>query len=161
MNGQARGVHGAVVGGFLGASLLVAAVVAPHAFASFPTRAQAGDYVGGVLRVIDGWAIAAGLVAAGEVLLGPGRFSRTRYALAGLLVAVGVASYALAAKLAAMRAALGPIDALPATDPGRRHFGALHGVSMLILLIGMLAALASLLLPRAGGDPAHSRSPSG
>ena len=69
--------------------------------------AQAGDYVGGVLRVIDGWAIAAGLVAAGEVLVASGRFPRTRYALAGLLVAVGVASYALAAKLAAMRAALG------------------------------------------------------
>jgi hypothetical protein len=45
-----------------------------------------------------------------------------------------------------MRAAMGPIDAVPPDDPRRKAFGALHGISMLILLIGMIAAAASIAL---------------
>lgn len=157
MERWARALHAATVGGWLGAAAITGFVVAPHAFASFPTRAQAGDYVGGILRVIDAAAIAAGLVAGGLVLMrGAGRAG---LAAAALLVLVGIASLLLDAKLGAMRAAMGPIDALTQDDPRRRHFGILHGISMLILLFGMLSAAWSLVL--GPGQDSSRRSSSG
>jgi len=156
MERWARALHAATVGGWLGAAAITGFVVAPHAFAAFPTRAQAGDYVGGILRILDGAAIAAGLVAGGLALMRGG--GRARLAAAALLVLVGIASLLLDAKLAGMRAAMGPIDALAADDPRRRHFGILHGISMLILLFGMLAALGSLWLGPGQGSSRSSSS---
>ena len=134
-------------------------VVAPHAFASLATRAQAGDFVGGILRVIDGAALAAGSIAIGVAVLRGGRFLRTRVGLGVGLMTVGAASFALAVKLAAMRLAMGPIDQLGIDDPGRKTFGVLHGVSMLILLAGMLTAAASLALE--AQDESSRKSTSG
>jgi hypothetical protein len=151
MKAWTRFLQTLLVGGWLGAALIVGFVVAPHAFAVFPTRVAAGDFVGGILRILDGAAIAAGLTAAGGSVLRPGRFGRVRAGLGWTLAVVGVASLGMDAQLAMIRASLGPIDALPADDPGRRHFGMLHGLSMLILLIGMMAATASLALDAAAG----------
>jgi Domain of unknown function (DUF4149) len=152
MRSWTRFLQTALVGGWLGAALIVGFVVAPHAFAAFPTRVQAGDFVGGILRVVDGVAIAAGLFAAGGSVMRPGRFGRLRVGSGWALAIVGVASLGMDEKLAQIRASLGPIDALAADDPGRRHFGMLHGISMLILLVGMLSAGASLALDAAAGN---------
>ncbi len=159
MKGWARALHAACVGGWLGAALITGFVVAPHAFASMATRAQAGDFVGGILRVIDGAALAAGAIAIGVAVLRGGRFFRTRVGLGAALVAVGSVSFALAAKLAGMRLAMGPIDQLGVDDPRRKTFGVLHGVSMLILLAGMLTAAASLALE--AQDESSRKSTSG
>ena len=69
------------------------------------------------------------------------------------MAAGGAAGLAMAAKLASLRSSLGPIDALPPDDPGRRTFGALHGISIVVLLAGMLAALAAIAL-EAATEPA-------
>lgn len=146
------------VGGWLGAAALAGFVVAPAAFATLPTRAAAGSFVGGILGPVNLWCVVAGLVALAAVAATPGnaRLRKSRWAAAGLLLAVGIASVVLRAKIGAMREALGPIDALAPEDPGRRAFGALHGVSMVVMLAGLLAAAASLFLhaveSRVGGD---------
>jgi hypothetical protein len=132
------------LGLWLGAALLTAFVVAPHAFGSFATRAEAGEFVGGILLAVYLGGLAAGLIALGVAVLEEHR-RRLRAPLGGAVIAAAIVSLCLRAKLAAMRATLGPIDALDPADPGRRAFGAWHGVSMLVLLAGMIAALAAVL----------------
>ena len=160
MRSWPRTIHALLVGGWLGAALLAAFAVAPSAFASFATRAEAGSYVGGILRVIDRAAVAAGLVATGlAVLGGDARFRKARIGAAIALTVAGVASLLLDAKIASLRASLGAIDALPMDDPGRRHFGMLHGISIVILLAGMIAAAASIVLEQ--NQDSSRRSSSG
>lgn len=143
------------LGVWLGAALLTAFVVAPHAFASFATRAQAGEFVGGILLAVYLGALAAGLIGLGAAVMeGPRR--RARGALSGAVIVTAIASLLIRAKLAAMRAALGPIDALDPADAGRRAFGAWHGVSMLVLLAGMIAALAAVLAAYESGTSSVS-----
>ena len=135
-----------VVGGWLGAAGLAGFVVAPAAFAALPTRAAAGTFVGGILGPVNVWCVLAGLVALGTVAVRGGRLRSSRWAAAGVLLAAGVASVVLRAKIGAMREALGPIDALAADDPGRRAFGALHGISMVVMLVGLIAAAGASFL---------------
>lgn len=138
--------HAAVIGAWLGAAAITAFAVAPAAFEALPTRAAAGTFVGGILRAVYAGALVAGGVAIAVPVLRGGRWVRLRSVLGGTLAVAAVASIALAARIASMRDSLGPVDALPPDDPGRRAFGALHGVSILVLFAGMIAALAALAL---------------
>src|SRR3954462_1514598 len=136
-----RAVHTIAAGGWLGAAAITGFVVAPHSFTAFPTRVAAGEFVGGVLHFIDAFAILAGGIVVIVAVLEGGRFGRVRTGLGLALAAVGIASLGLARHIATLRASLGPIDALPPDSPGRKHFGMMHGVSVLIFLAGMLVAL--------------------
>ena len=133
---------------WIGAAALVAAVVAPAAFAVLPTRALAGALVGRVLPVI----FVSGIVATGAAaFLGwnaAASFPRLRLALPLLAaLACAVAQFGVAPRIARLRAEMGPsIEALPPADPRRAQFGRLHGVSVAIMGIGMLAAGAALVL---------------
>lgn len=154
------GFHAVAVGGWLGAAALAGFVVAPAAFETLPSRAAAGSFVGGILGPVNLWCVLAGAVACAAVAMRGSRFTKGRWAAAVLLLAAGIASVVLRAKIGAMREALGPIDALAADDPGRRAFGALHGVSMIVMLVGLLAAAASLFL-EAAAQPTSRSSASG
>lgn len=131
---------------WLGAALLAAFSVAPAAFAALPTRAEAGSFVGGILRFV----YAGGIVASVAALLVTGSRGgsrrNVRLGLAAIVALASAGSFAIAAKIGAMRAALGPIDALPPDDPQRRTFGMLHGVSVLVLFVAMVAALLAIAL---------------
>jgi hypothetical protein len=139
---------GALLAAWTGAALLVAAVVAPAAFAVLPTRALAGALVGRVLPVILLAGIAAGALAA---WLGPGAapaFARARLVLplVAALLCAG-AQFGVGPRIARLRAEMGPsIEALPAGDPRRAQFGRLHGVSVALMGAGMLAAGGALVL---------------
>lgn len=139
----------ALLGAWLGAAAITAFAVAPAAFEALPSRSNAGTFVGGILRVVYAGGLIAGV--AGGVIIGKrgGKRRALRVALAVTVAAAAAASLGLAAKIAAMRASLGPIDALPIDDPGRRTFGALHGISVAVLLAAMLAALAAIALESA------------
>ena len=155
-------LHAAVLAAWTGAAVLTAARVAPAAFEALPTRAEAGSFVGGILRAVYLTGIAAGLVAAGVAVVRGARLRIARVTVAALVLTANAASLVIAARIATMREALGPIDALPPDDPGRRAFGALHGVSMLVMLAGVLAALAAIVLePLAQADSRSSSSGSG
>jgi hypothetical protein len=139
---------GALLAAWIGAALLVAAVVAPAAFAVLPTRALAGALVGRVLPVMFLSGLVVGALAA---LLGRGAapaFSGARLALplvAALLCAA--AQFGVGPRIARLRAEMGPsIEALPADDPRRARFGKLHGVSVALMGAGMLAAGGALVL---------------
>ncbi|HZF69096.1 MAG TPA: DUF4149 domain-containing protein [Gemmatirosa sp.] len=137
----------AVLAAWIGAALLVAAVVAPAAFAVLPSRALAGAVVGRVLPVIFVGGIVAGAVAA---LLGMGAAPYARARLALPLVAAAaclVAQFVIGPKIQRLRAEMGPnIEALAPTDPRRAQFGKLHGFSVAWMGAGLLAAGAALVV---------------
>jgi uncharacterized membrane protein len=131
---------------WLGASLLVAAVVAPAAFAVLPTRTLAGALVGRVLPVIFWSGIALGVIIA---LLGS-RMGLGRFGLASsvlLALASAAAQLIVSPRIEALRSSIGgAVDALDATDPRRMAFGRMHGISVLLMGIGMIAAAVALVV---------------
>ncbi|MDB4889018.1 MAG: hypothetical protein JWL61_873 [Gemmatimonadetes bacterium] len=131
---------------WLGASLLVAAVVAPAAFAVLPTRTLAGALVGRVLPVIFWSGMALGVILA---LLG-GRMGLGRFGLVSsvlLALASAAAQLIVSPRIEALRSSIGgAVDALDATDPRRMAFGRMHGISVLLMGIGMIAAAFALVV---------------
>jgi hypothetical protein len=122
---------------WLGATLLFTAVVAPAVFAVLPTRALAGLVVGRVLPVLFWSGALVGLV------LAVGSDGWRRVAALVLVAATLGAQLGVAPRIERARAALGPsVEDVPSDDPRRAAFGRLHGISVLLLGIGMLGALA-------------------
>ncbi|HXH72798.1 MAG TPA: DUF4149 domain-containing protein [Mariprofundaceae bacterium] len=60
--------------------------------------------------------------------------------LLALVLLVAVNEFALAPKMAALKAAMGPIDLLPKDNPQRAEFGMWHGISAVLHLLSTLAA---------------------
>jgi hypothetical protein len=134
---------------WLGAALLLAAVVAPAAFAALPSRALAGAVVGRVLPAVFVAGIVAGaLVAALELAGTAAPFGRARLVAAAVLAgACGIAQFVVGPRIHRLREAIGPsIEALAADDARRAAFGRLHGISVAWMGAGMLAALVALVL---------------
>ncbi len=121
-----------VLGGWIGAMLLFAAVVARAAFDVLPTTQLAGDLVGAVLGPLETIGMAAGLLLAVlAVVLGR---SRATASLATLLATLcAVSHFGVSASLAELRAA-------PAGSRGAA-FGWLHAASVGLLGITLLGAL--------------------
>ncbi len=136
----------AVLAAWVGAAVLMAASVAPAAFASLPSRALAGTVVGKVLPVIFVSGLAVGLLAAWLVGAGPG--GRLRAGLALLVTgACGVAQFVIGPRLGRLRDQMGGhIEALPLDDVQRVAFGRLHGFSVLWMGVAVLAALLVVVL---------------
>jgi hypothetical protein len=142
---------------WLGAAILVAAVVAPAAFAVLPSRALAGALVGRVLPVIF-W---------GGIIIGVAVFALARATSAGSLAMSGVAvliagcliaQLVISPRIERIRDAVGgPIDALAVTDPRRIDFGRLHGLSVACMGVAGLGALLTLFVLM---RTATSRNPS-
>lgn len=129
---------------WLGAALITVTVVAPGAFAVLPTRAMAGDMVGSVLP----WVFRSAIVVHFAVpYIAPALRRRTVVMAATMVAAFASVSALLFVdpRIAAIRAAaVVPIDQLPPADPRRTLFGLLHGVSVALLGLAMLANAAML-----------------
>ncbi|HEY1403097.1 MAG TPA: hypothetical protein VGB05_03090, partial [Pyrinomonadaceae bacterium] len=68
-------------------------------------------------------------------------------ALALLALATGVGHWVVAARMAALRVAMGrPIDEVAASDPLRLAFNSLHGYSVAAMTTAMLAAVVAFIL---------------
>jgi len=130
---------------WLGATLLIGAVVAPAAFAVLPTRTLAGALVGRVLPTLFWSGAGVGLLIA---LLGrTDRSARTRSVL-GLvtMVACLAAQLIVSPRIARVRADVAvPIDQLAREDARRVAFGRLHAVSVALLGVAGLSGAAALL----------------
>jgi len=129
---------------WLGASILFAAAVAPALFAVLPGRALAGEVVGRVLPVLlySGVAIAV-LVGGREALQG----MRVRGLVALIIAATCGYGVSLGRRIDQLRASIGgQIDALDVADARRVEFGRLHGVSVGLLGVAMLAALVLIIM---------------
>ena len=129
---------------WLGAAVFVAAVITPAAFAVLPTRALAGAIVGRALPVLFTLGLLVGAaVAFMNQATGAGRLVTGG---ASALALSSVSALLIATRLRAAVAAMGsPVDALDMTDPRRVAFGRMHGLSVLLLGIGLLAASVALV----------------
>lgn len=131
---------------WLGAALLVAAVVAPAAFSVLPTRTLAGALVGRVLPVVFWSGMLIGVVTAAAAWTLSARAWPTGAAIA-LVAACAAALLVIAPRIERVRRAIGgAVDALDPSDPRRQAFGRLHGLSVLCLGVGGLAALLAIIL---------------
>ncbi|MEO8622215.1 MAG: DUF4149 domain-containing protein [bacterium] len=133
---------------WLGAAVFVAAVIAPAAFAVLPTRALAGAIVGRALPVLFTLGV---LIGAAVALLNQGIIAPRMVTLGAAMLSVMSASALMVEiRLRGVLTAIGtPIDALDPSDPRRAAFGRLHGVSVLLMGVGVVgASLALLVLTR-------------
>jgi len=134
---------------WLGGAIIVAAVVAPAAFAALPSRTLAGALVGRVLPAVFLSGLAIALV---NVVLDAMNAAAAGAAvrLAASVVWAGctaAAQFIVGPRIERLRSAAGgPIDALAPDAPLRMAFGRLHGASVGLLGFAMLAALAVLIL---------------
>ena len=134
---------------WLGIAAVVAASVAPAAFAVLPTRALAGALVGRVLPFVFWSGMVLAAVAAWLVRSERGAPHATARAISalGVALACAVAQLVLAPQIARLRTQIGPsLDALAASDPLRLAFGRLHGYSVLCMGAGMVAAVVAIVL---------------
>lgn len=140
------------VGLWLGAAIFFSFSLAPSAFAVLPSRELAGAVVQRNLTVIN---LGGFLIGAVVLLLGiPLRplAHKLLWWVEGIMlglmtVAAAVGHWIIAARLRELRAQMDrPIDLLPVTDPIRVAFNQLHGYSVVVLTIGLIAALVAWLL---------------
>ena len=147
IGGRALGVHLTslvALSLWLGAVLVVGAVVAPAAFAVLPTRTLAGAVVGRVLPTLFWSGAAIGLLVA---VLGRRDGAARAHPLFGLAVTIAClgAQLVVAPRIARVRADVAvPIDRLAREDPRRVAFGRLHMASVALLGVAGLAGVGAL-----------------
>jgi hypothetical protein len=141
-----------LLGMWLGAAVLFSFAVAPGAFAVLPARELAGAIVTRIIGVVNvgGFALALLLLVTAFARRGAARkraWTLEVVALAALALATGVGHWVVAARMAALRVALGrPIDDVAASDPLRVAFNSLHGYSVAAMTTAMLAAVVAFIL---------------
>lgn len=133
---------------WLGASAFFSAFVARAAFDVLPTRALAGALVGRLLPILFAWGIATAIVSIlVEVNERAMRLRSTRFGAAVCIgLACTVAQFLVGPRIEKVRATIGPaVDALAPSDPRRIEFGRLHGVSVGLLGVALIAAFVYLI----------------
>jgi hypothetical protein len=141
-----------LLGMWLGAAVFFSFAVAPSAFAVLPARELAGAIVTRTIGVVNagGFALALALLATAFAQRGAAtRRARAVEVIALALVALGtgVGYWVIAARMAALRVAMGrPVDEVAATDPLRLAFNSLHGYSVAAMTTAMLAAVVAFIL---------------
>ena len=140
------------IGMWFGAAVFFSFSLAPSVFAVLPSRELAGAVVQRNLTVINLAAFWIGIL--GLMLSVPSRrwlagiLGWIELALIAIMTAAGaIGHWVIAARLRGLREQMDrPIDLVAATDPIRVTFNQLHGYSVTVLTIGMVAALAAWLL---------------
>ena len=135
---------------WLGAMAYFSFVVAPAAFAVLPTRQLAGNLVNRALGITEliGIALGATLI----VLLLIARTARRKafwfeLVLLSLMTAAMLSSrLVVSRRLHELRARLGDVSALAATDPYRLAFDQLHQYSVWLMSFAIIAALVLIVL---------------
>ncbi len=147
-----------LLGLWLGAAIFFGAAVAPALFGVLHgaglTNANelAGMIVSRLLSIINrgGFEISLFLfVTAFFVNKNESRFRRfaEMISLAIMSIMTGVGQWVIAARMSALRAAMqGHIDQIAFKDPRRIAFDGLHGYSVKVMTVAMLAALFAFLL---------------
>ena len=142
---------------WLGAAIVVSAVVAPAAFALLPTRTLAGALVGRVLPTLFWSGAVVGIVAA--LLSRAHAYGGVRVACTLVLAAACLAAQlGVAPQIERVRESIpGPVDALARDDARRVAFGRLHGISVALLGAAAIAGAAALAFTVRGLSTARVR----
>jgi hypothetical protein len=152
-------VHRLISALWLGSAFFLM-LAASAAFRASPNPTAAADVVGAMLARWHYIALAAPLALFALTLRHARRFTLVVLFVA-LLLAAGQVFVDLRIRAIRMSSPVS-ISALDRNDPVRKRFGALHGVSMLLLLLQAIAAgvvVGSAAVPAAAGAP--SRRPAG
>jgi Domain of unknown function (DUF4149) len=143
---------------WLGAAVFFGAVVAPTAFTvlrsfAVPNASEiAGTIVTRALSVVSISGFLIGLfllVTAFARRNAPGSvgFLVELVCLVIIVVATGIGHWVITARMLALRAAMAlPIDQIPVDDPRRIAFDSLHGYSVKVFGVGVIAALLAVVL---------------
>ena len=143
---------------WLGAAVFFGAVVAPTAFTvlrsfAMPNASEiAGTIVTRALSVVSISGFLIGLfllVTAFARRNAPGgvSFLVELVCLVIIVVATGIGHWLITARMLALRAAMAlPIDQIPVDDPRRIAFDSLHGYSVKVFGVAMIAALLAVVL---------------
>jgi len=135
---------------WIGGLIFFAFVVAPAAFAVLPTRHLAGNVVTRSINILHWMGIISGLVFLVSSLLfnqltrGAFHAFSPRHILIVLMLALTLISqFGIIPRMDTLRASMGEIDSVPADNPARMQFDALHVWSTRIeggvLLLGLVA----------------------
>ncbi|HXW61423.1 MAG TPA: DUF4149 domain-containing protein [Candidatus Acidoferrales bacterium] len=146
------------LGGWVGAIVYFAAVVARGAFAVLPTRDEAGRVVAFTLTGLHamGLLLAAIFVLASVLVAkGPKTFVAPTVLGVLLMALLTMASqYRVIPRMERLRNQMGSLDQTPASDPRRAEWDRLHATSVgmegAVLLIGVLTLFLTL---REDGSP--------
>jgi hypothetical protein len=143
---------------WLGAAIFFSAAVAPSAFKvlrgfDLPNASEiAGSIVTRTLSVVNTSGFIFSLLLLLTAFVLKGGYTRRAFVLQTVLLLIvaittGVGEWVIAAKMRGIRAALQTtIDRLPAGDPSRVAFDALHGYSVTALSIAIIAALVAFFV---------------
>ena len=143
---------------WLGAAVFFGAVVAPTAFTvlrsfAVPNASEiAGTIVTRALSVVSISGFLIGLfllVTAFARRNAPGSvgFLVELVCLVIIVVATGIGHWLITARMLALRAAMAlPIDQIPVDDPRRIAFDSLHGYSVKVFGVAVIAALLAVVL---------------
>jgi hypothetical protein len=141
-----------LLGMWLGAAVLFSFAVAPGAFAVLPARELAGAIVTRTIGIVNVGGFLIALLLLATAFARRGAATRRAWtveviALALLALATGVGQWVVAARMAALRVAMGrPIDEVAESDPLRLAFNSLHGYSVAAMTTAMLAAIVAFVL---------------
>jgi cellulose synthase/poly-beta-1,6-N-acetylglucosamine synthase-like glycosyltransferase len=135
---------------WLGAMAYFSFIVAPAAFAVLPTRQLAGNLVNRALGITELIGIVLGATLL--VLLFAARAARRKafwfelVLLSSMTIAMLVSRFVVSQRLHGLRAQLGDVSALAATDPNRLAFDQLHQYSVWLMSFALMAALVLIVL---------------
>ena len=136
---------------WLGGAVFFSFVVAPSAFRVLPQRELAGAIVTRTIAVVNVGGFVVGLFVLALGFLANDGAARRRsrlvetVALALVAICCGVGHWVVSARMIALRAAMGrPVDAVAAGDPLRAAFNSLHGYSVGLMTVAMLAGVVAL-----------------
>jgi hypothetical protein len=136
---------------WVGGITFLSFVEAPTAFSVLPSRHMAGTVVGHSLTLLHWIGLFSGVAFLGCSMLlsslstGSAQPLAARHVLVlAMLLLTVVSQFGISPKMATLRAQFGDIDAVPANDPGRMQFDALHVWSVRlevgVLILGLAAA---------------------
>jgi len=136
---------------WVGGITFLSFVEAPTAFSVLPSRHMAGTVVGHSLTLLHWIGLFAGVAFLGCSMLlsslstGSAEPLAARHILVlAMLLLTVVSQFGISPKMATLRAQFGDIDTVPANDPGRVRFDALHAWSVRlevgVLILGLAAA---------------------
>jgi hypothetical protein len=143
---------------WVGSALFFGAVVAPAAFGvlrsfALPNASEiAGSIVTRTLAVVNVAGFVIALVLLVSLFLQRSSYGQVAFILQAVLLAViavatGVGHWVIAARMHALRTAMMlPIDQVNPDDPRRIAFNNLHGYSVKVLGLAMIAALVTIVL---------------
>jgi len=144
---------------WVGGIIFLSFVEAPMAFGVLPSRHLAGTVVGRSLGILHWLGLIAGLIFLACSLLDSRLRTGTTHTLAArhilicaMLLLTAVSQFGVSSRMAVLRASFGDIDSVPADNPGRLEFEALHvwsvRLEVTVLVLGLVTVyLVSRPLP--------------